>query len=89
MKTDEEILEEKRSKYPNLTQEEVKFINSTPDENYPLRILQTYRRNCDSFWETRGLSEDDTRFWEIMNEHQRERAEILDRAIRKLTKTNN
>lgn len=86
MKTDEEILKEKRSRFPSLTQQTIEFVDSTPNENYPLRILQTYRKNCDSLWETHGLPENDTRFWEIMNEHQRDRAKILDEAIDKLIK---
>ena len=86
MKTDKDILEKGKREYPNLTQEAIKFIDATPDENYPLRILHAYRENCNSRYETHGLSKEDARFWEIMNEFQEQRAKILDEAIGKLTR---
>jgi len=86
MKTDKQIIEDRKKRFPNLTQEAIRFIDATPDENYPLRILQAYRENCNARYETHGLDENDTRFWEIMNEMQEQRANVLDEAIAKMIK---
>ena len=85
MKTDKEILEERKCMFPKMTQEAIKYIDATPEGSYPLKILRAYRQNCNSRYETHGLPKEDTRFWEIMNEFQELRAEILDKAIKKLT----
>ena len=71
---------------PKLTQQPVEHIDSTPDEDYPLRILRAYRQNCNSYWEVHGLTEDEKRIYDIMNEDQDKRAKILDAAIEKLIK---
>jgi hypothetical protein len=65
-----------------MTQEDLKLVDMTPDEDLPLRILRAYRVNCDTRWETSGLNEAEARIYVIMNEHQKERAKILDKAIR-------
>lgn len=68
---------------PKMTQEAVHSVDATPDRQYPIRILKTYRANCDCFWEVSGSNVTDAEkaMWEMMNEHQRQRAEILDWAI--------
>jgi len=71
-------------KLPEITKQEVKYVDSTPDKNYPLRILQAYRDNCDCFWATGIDGSCDNPIYELMNEHQKQRAEILDKAINKL-----
>ena len=71
-------------KLPKLTQEPIKYVDSTPDENYPIRILEAYRENCNSFWEVHRLTDEEKHFYDIMNEHQISRAKILDKAINKL-----
>jgi len=70
-------------KLPPLTQEMVYHIDSTPNEGYPLRILKTYRENCNSKWSS---TSDDNSLLEVMNKHQDQRAEILDKAIEVLEK---
>lgn len=54
-----------------------KFIDSTPDGNYALRILRAYREDCDMRWE----GQPETEFIRLMNDLQDKRAEELDRAI--------
>jgi len=55
-------------------------IDMTPDEGFPLRILRTYRERCNSRWKEGSGSEWGV-LWETMNEHQEQRAKILDKAI--------
>ena len=62
---------------PEISQEHVAFIDATPNEDYPLRILRTYRENCNCRW----VSTLDSPVYEMMNEASEKRAEILDRAI--------
>lgn len=57
------------------------IINSTPDGNYALRILEYYRLRCNDRWDVKGLSDDKTAIYDLMNEHQELRAIELDRAI--------
>ncbi len=70
--------------FPPLTEQPVICVDGTPDEDYPLRILRVYRRNCESIWLVVGLSDEKARVYKRMNEDQRKRAEILDRAIARL-----
>jgi len=71
---------------PKITKQMVLQIDGTPDENYPLRILQAYRDNCNCLWATSLDGLCDNPLFTEMNKHQRQRAEILDRAIEKLIK---
>jgi hypothetical protein len=59
-------------------------IDGTPDGGYALRILKAYRERCNCNWRTLGLPEDRSRIYDLMNEHQRQRAAELDEAIRRL-----
>lgn len=70
---------------PDVTQQPVMHVDGTPDEGYPLRILGAYRANCDCLWtdNTAGDKPLDP-LCRTMNELQRKRAEVLDRAIAKL-----
>ena len=73
---------EKKSEYPEIVnKQEVMFIDSTPDENYPLRILQTYRHRCKERWATESDGSCDNPLYRLMNEHQEQRAKLLDKAI--------
>ena len=72
------------TKLPKLTQEPIKYVCSTPDENYPIRILKAYRENCNVFWEVHGLTDEERYIYDMMNEQQISRAKILDAAIKKL-----
>ena len=74
----------KKSDLPNLTQQPVLYVDATPDDDYPLRILQAYRDNCNSFWEVHGLEENEKLIYDMMNKVQKQRAKILDKAIQKL-----
>ena len=62
---------------------ERKHIDATPDDSYPRRILEAYRRDCDFQWSDSSTPETPTSNVLIiaMNEMQEQRAAILDRAI--------
>lgn len=64
--------------------QEMLWMDATPDEGYPLRILKAYRDNCDCRMVTNPPE-----MGEMMNRWQDERAEILDRAIAILSSPNN
>ena len=32
------------NKLPDLTQEQIRHVNATPDKEYPIRILKAYRK---------------------------------------------
>lgn len=69
-----------------VTQQPIMHVDGTPDEEYPLRILQAYRANCDMRWaDNTGCEETINPLLVAMNEHQHQRAEILERAIAKLS----
>ena len=74
-----------KKKLPELTQQEILRIDSTPDENYVLRILKAYRDNCNSRWTTVGGGTFDNPLYTLMNEHQEQRSKLLDEAIFKLS----
>jgi hypothetical protein len=60
-------------------------IDATPDGDYPLRILQSYRDDCDIMWtDSTSGSEPMNALYKAMNEHQKQRAVVLDKAITKL-----
>jgi len=70
---------------PKLTMEPLQVVELTPDEGLPLRILRAYRTNCEVMWsENTDGSESLNPVFRLMNEHNRQRAAILDRAIAKL-----
>jgi len=64
-------------KIPELTREPIMHVDATPDSGYPLRILRAHRQNCDCYFEATPPSPLIT----MMNEHNNQRAVILDRAI--------
>ena len=72
--------------FPKVTQEPIIYVDATPDEEYPLRILQAYRENCNVIWSDTSDG-DKTSNWVLqqMNDDCQKRAEILDRAIAILT----
>ena len=59
------------------------WVDATPDEDYPLRILKAYRHQCDyKLSSTTNPCIDETSILCIaMNEMQNKRAAILDKAI--------
>jgi hypothetical protein len=70
-----------RGEEPNVTQEPVSFVDCTPDDDYPLRILRAHRANADVRWEVSGLPEERRHVYDLMNADCEKRAAILDRAI--------
>ncbi len=74
-----EELEERLATLAGMRKPDEVFIDATP-EGYPVRILQHYRDRCDGRIEAHPPSP----VYDIMNEHQIERAEVLDRALAKL-----
>lgn len=66
---------------PKLTEPVIEFIDATPDDDYPLRILRAYRHNCDVRFATDFDGNCDHQLFSLMNEHCEQRAKILDRAI--------
>lgn len=58
------------------------FIDATPDENYPIRILEHFLERAKEMWVIDG---EDTAFvYRLMNEAQRIRQQILTKAIERL-----
>ena len=76
-----------KSTLPKITEQAVMHVDATPDEDYPLRILQAYRQHCDCQWAESTDGEEPTNPLLIaMNEMNEARAKILDKAIAKLVK---
>ncbi len=67
---------------PKTTQEPIIHVDATPDEDYPLRILRAYRKNCNRKW----VADPPSALIDMMNEHCDKRAVILDKAIACLKK---
>lgn len=65
-------------KLPDLTQEPIKFVDATPNNKYPLRILKAYRENCNCKW---ASTNEPNELLNLMNDDCNRRAEILDKAI--------
>jgi hypothetical protein len=76
----------KKSLLPPMTKDLLLHVDMSPGESLPLRILHAYRENCRSKWKTEGLSKDEARFYDMLNEDQDKRAEILTKAIDLLVK---
>ena len=74
--------------FPEMTQQSIIHIDATPDDGYVLRILQAYRENCNSKWATSTNGECDNPIFDLMNKHQDQRAELLDKAISIIIKHN-
>jgi len=70
---------------PKLTKEPLQHVDGTPNEGYVLRILRAHLHNAECSWEVHGLPEEESKFYDIMNEHNRQRVELLKKAIKILT----
>lgn len=68
------------SELPPISQQPIVFVDATPDAGYPLRILRAYRQHCECKWIITS-PEHDNPVNHIMNEHNEQRAKILDRAV--------
>lgn len=74
-------------KLPELTQKPMFHIDATPDKDYPLRILRAYRYDCDCNWSDNTAGKEPMNpLLVIMNEQNKARAKILDKAIALLEK---
>jgi len=78
----------KNLEVPGWNQEPVLHIDATPNEGYPLRILEAYRENCNMRWLTGSDGKCEDPFYQLMNQYQEERAKILDSAIKILKSKN-
>ena len=67
--------------------EPIIHVDATPDEDYPFRILQAYRENCNCRWASSTDGQAMNPLCIKMNDDCEKRAEILDRAIKKLEAT--
>jgi hypothetical protein len=79
-----EMMRNLEVKEPGWNQQPVLHIDATPDDGYPLRILEAYRENCNMRWVTGSDGKCEDPFYELMNQLQEERAKILDSAIEKI-----
>ena len=76
-----------KSVLPPVNGQPVQHIDATPDKNYPLRILQAYRQNCECQWtDTTNGDGAINPLFKIMNETCDKRAKLLDGAISILRK---
>ena len=76
-------------KLPELTNQPILFIDGTPNKDYSLRILRAYRQLCNCRWgDTANGTDTENPLLKLMNEHCRQRAEILDKAITTLEAAN-
>jgi hypothetical protein len=80
MKKEAITLPEFRSKETGEKWEPLHYVDSTPDENYVLRILRAHLANCESVW----IAEPESPLIDAMNEANEKRAELLRKAIEKL-----
>ena len=64
-------------------EQELLWIDATPNETYPLRILQSYRRLGDSVWSSSSSMKinESHPLIKALNEEQKRRNELLDEAI--------
>lgn len=69
---------------PLANRSDIKYVDMTPDDDLPIRILRSYRVDCESYWVVHGLPTNQALMYEQMNADQIKRAEILDRAIDRL-----
>ena len=67
---------------PKTTQESIIQLDGTPNESYPLRILEAYRENCNC----KHVSSHKSLMIDRMNADCEKRAVLLDKAIACLKK---
>lgn len=56
-------------------------VDATPDDDYPIRILEAFLHNTGLRWELTNCDERLHQIYDAMNEAQEKRAEILRQAI--------
>ena len=76
-----------KSELPPINGQAVLYIDATPDKDYPLRILQAYRQDCNCQWAENTTGGEPTNpLLKVMNDQNNKRAKVLDKAIAKLLK---
>ena len=70
------------TKLSPLTQELIHYVDGTPNADYPLRLLRAYRQRADCRWSDTSEGGAESTLLVAMNEHCRQRAAILDAALR-------
>lgn len=70
-----------KTEFPPFTQEAIQHIDSTPDADYPIRILRAYRSDTNCRYEVTGVDDESKVLWDMLNDHQDQRAKILDKAL--------
>ena len=76
-----------KSELPPINRQPIHHVDATPNDDYPLRILRTYRQGCDCRWsDTTNGTDTENPLLKMMNDHCEQRAKILDKAIEKLMK---
>ena len=70
-------------KLPPITQQPILYIDMTPTDDLAIRILKSYRENCNCKWasDTDGSKVETNPLLKAMNEMNDQRAAILDKAI--------
>jgi len=51
-----------------LSQEPILYIDATPNDDYPIRILRAYRENCNATWTDNTTGKEPTRSFAYSNE---------------------
>ena len=59
-------------------------VDATPDDALPCRILRAFLERYSTDWVTEGLPVSEAAVYQLMNEHNARRREILREAIKKL-----
>lgn len=69
-----------------LNRSNILYVDMTPNDMLPIRILEAYLDKSREKWEVHGLSKKESAIYEMMNEYQDQRAKILENAIKRLQK---
>ncbi len=72
-------------KLPKLTKKPLSQVDGTPNEGLPLRILRAYLKDAKCMWKASGLTGNQKHIYEMMNDQNRKRAQVLERAIKTLS----
>jgi len=67
---------------PKQSLHDVGLVDATPNDSYPVRILEAYRRHCDIMYATDSEGNCDNVLYVSMNQANRARVLILDRALK-------
>jgi len=68
-----------------LSQHPLRYVDATPDRDYPLRIIRTYLENSQIVIEEKG-GDKPSKFIKMLNDANKERVKVLKEALDVLTK---